>query len=70
MKNEHFDKEERTVLRQELDNKRKDMDGQKYALDNATKNFNDYRDNHTGTVQPMCFYTCMLFIHVCYLCMS
>ena len=43
------------VLRQELDNKRKDMDGQKYALDNATKNFNDYRDNHTGTVQLMCF---------------
>ena len=62
MKNEHYDKEERTVLRQELDNKRKDMDGQKYALDNATKNFNDYRDNHTGTVQLMCFVYHILYM--------
>ena len=55
MKNEHFVEEDRNELKKELANKREEMYGQKHALDNATTSYNDYRDSHTGTVQPMYF---------------
>ena len=54
MKNEHFVEEDRKELNKELANKRQEMYGQKHALDNATTSYNDYRDSHTGTVQPIC----------------
>ena len=53
MKNEHFVEEDRKELNKELANKRQEMYGQKHALDNATTSYNDYRDSHTGMVQPI-----------------
>ena len=52
MKNEHFDKEQRNELRALKDEKRKEADAQKHVYEAAETSFNDYRDSHTGQVQP------------------
>ena len=53
MKNEHFDKDHRDELRALKDEKRKEKDAQKHVYDAAETSFNEYRDSHTGQVQPL-----------------
>ena len=56
MKNEHFDKEQRNELQALKDEKRKEAHAQKHVYQNAETTYNDYKDSHTGQVQPLLQY--------------
>lgn len=53
MKNEHFDQEQRNELRALKNDKNREATAQMHVYQAAETTYNDYRDSHTGQVQPL-----------------